>query len=205
VPKPSDNLLGRIALACNIVNREQLEECRQIQQQSANPCSLGEILLDRGWLSREQLERILDLRRKKLKKLLRTQNESRESDLEFAERALRLGVVDLDELEAGMLELEGLRAINLHFSLCEVLISRGRVDRGAMLEVLRQNEQRMLRCPACDWHYRMLKFQEGEQYGCSRCGANLVASVVLDSLVADEAVDSQSSALAAREELVGQE
>jgi twitching motility protein PilT len=63
---PDDLLFGRIALHYKLVTREQLLEAAQWQAREASPLKLGEILVDKGYLTRAQLEQILAVQREYL-------------------------------------------------------------------------------------------------------------------------------------------
>ncbi len=60
---PDDLLFGRIALHYKLVTREQLVEASRLQAAAADHRSLGEILVDRGYLAPGQLEQLLTVQR----------------------------------------------------------------------------------------------------------------------------------------------
>ncbi len=60
---PDDLLFGRIALHYKLVTREQLVEAAQLQAAAGNGRSLGEILVDKGYLTPRQLEQLLTVQR----------------------------------------------------------------------------------------------------------------------------------------------
>ncbi len=60
---PDELLFGRIALHYKLVTREQLLEAAQWQAREASPMKLGDILVDKGYLTPGQLEQILAVQR----------------------------------------------------------------------------------------------------------------------------------------------
>jgi hypothetical protein len=99
------------------------------------------------------------------------------------------GLVDLDTLEDAVLEQQRLAVLNLHFSLSEVLLSRGRVGARDVLSVLAKQGQRVLECPICDCHYRVAEFVEGRRYQCPRCQSVLEQAKFLDPLMVDAVLE----------------
>jgi twitching motility protein PilT len=63
---PDDLLFGRIALHYQLLTREQLLEAAQWQATEASPLKLGDILVDKGYLTPGQLEQILAVQREYL-------------------------------------------------------------------------------------------------------------------------------------------
>ena len=75
--KFDDTLFSRIALFNHYITQDQLNEC--VAQQEIEPTrKLGEIMLENGYLSREQIDSILKIRRKKIRKYLRTPKDIKE-------------------------------------------------------------------------------------------------------------------------------
>ena len=60
----SDDLLfGRIALHYKLVTREQLAEAAEWQAREGSQIRLGEILVDKGYLTRHHLDQLLAVQR----------------------------------------------------------------------------------------------------------------------------------------------
>jgi twitching motility protein PilT len=60
---PVDSLLGRVAVAARLITPAQLTEATRYQASQSDPRSLGEILMELGFLTREGLARALELQR----------------------------------------------------------------------------------------------------------------------------------------------
>jgi twitching motility protein PilT len=67
-PASDDLLLGRIALHYKLVTREQLVEASRFQAHEASSRKLGEILVEKGYLTPRQLEQLLAVQREYLAK-----------------------------------------------------------------------------------------------------------------------------------------
>ena len=62
-----DALFGTILLSFNLVTREHIRECLQIQRSTRHPKLLGEILIDKGILDKKTVRSILSVQKRKVK------------------------------------------------------------------------------------------------------------------------------------------
>ncbi len=183
--KFDENIFSRIALFNNYISRTQLEECVRIKRDEGGEKSLGDLLLEKGYISREQLAAVLSIRRKKIRKYLRNPRELRESDKAFGRLVLTEGLIDLDDLEAALLEQEHLARLNLRFQIGEILIAKNRLSAAAVLKALTQQGKRILLCPVCDCHYNVVEFRETGTYRCIKCESELEEPNYLDAVAVD--------------------
>ena len=183
--KFDENIFSRIAIFNNYVTKAQLEECIRIERGNSRDRRLGDILLEKGYISSEQLRAVLRIRRKKIRKYLRNPKEARESDKAFGREALTAGLINLDGLEEALLEQEYLARLNLHFQIGEVLVSKNRMSSDSVLKVLAQQGKRILLCPVCDCHYNVVEFQETKFYRCTKCESELAEPNYLDAVAVD--------------------
>ena len=191
--KFDQNLFGRIAVLSNFLTQEQLQDCLDYQKSQSARIHIGHILLERGYLTSEQFDRILDIRRKKIRKLLTDPDEARESDREFGALVLKEGFLNLNQLEDAVLEQQRLKRLNLRFSISEVLVSRGDLTRAQVWDIQTQQEKRVLGCPVCDGHFRIVEFDAERVYSCPRCShEGLVPPPFLDSMLVDAVLDTEN-------------
>lgn len=188
--KFDENLFGRIAVLNNYISKSDLEGCLERQRSGATKKHIGHILLEAGHLSQDQFNRIVEIRNKKMRKLLRSQDDASENDREFARLALRERLLDLNSLEEAVLEQHRLRQFNLYFSLAETLISRKQLNLAGANRILALQGRSLLRCAVCDAQYRIFGFKEEERYSCPECDAQLEPPVFLDPLMVDGVVGS---------------
>jgi len=186
--KFDENLFSRIALLNNYVSKRQLDECLEIRSGCASKEHIGNLLLERGYLTRDQFNRIVEIRNRKVRKLLRSQEDSLESDREFGRLVLQERLIDLDGLEEAVLEQKRLRRLNMQFSLVEVLVSRQQVEVETVKRMFSILGRSMLRCLLCDVQYQIVDFDKEDEYKCPKCGAKLEPPVVLDPLMVDGVV-----------------
>ncbi len=180
-----ENLFRRIAVYNNYISKAQLEECLREQQDCGGKRPLSEILQEKGYLAEEQLASILDVRRKKLRKYLRSPKEAQESDRTFGQIALNEGLVDLEQLEDALLEQERLARLNLRFRVGEILVAKKILSAEDVLAVLSKQGKRILVCPACESHFNVAEFEESASYRCAKCEERLEVPKYLDSVAVD--------------------
>ena len=184
-----ESLLGRIAVFNKFVRQDQLDECLRIQRSESPPRQLGEILIERGLITGEQLQIILEIRRKKARKILRRPEEARKTDRSFGKLAVDAGYIGLDDLEDAILEQQRLDHLNLHFRIGEILVAKSKMQLTDVLEVLRRQGKRILICPVCDIHYNVVDFKNGKSYSCAKCQAQLLEPKFLETVAADAYID----------------
>ena len=73
----------------------------------------------------------------------------------------------------------------------EILVARSKMRVSDVLKILRSQGKRILICHACDTHFNVREFREGQTYACSRCGAPLFEPKFLDSVAVDAMLDGQ--------------
>ncbi|MGH9360333.1 MAG: hypothetical protein ACRD2T_00340 [Thermoanaerobaculia bacterium] len=180
-----ENITSRIALFHGLVSREQLDECLLAERARAGKGDLGQILLEKGYLSEAQVERIREIRRKKARKSLRDNKEIERSERSFGQIALQRRMVDLNGLERALLEQERLRRLNLQFRLGEVMVALGLLPVERVLDILDEQKRRILLCSACDEHYSVTDYRPGGSYPCKKCGGPLNEALFLDTVAVD--------------------
>ncbi len=183
--KFDENLFSRIALFNNYVTKEQLGECLNEQRAGESGLPLGDLLLQRGYLTQEQLDTILSVRRKKIRKYLRSAKEARAGDKGFGQVAIAAGFITPDALEDALLEQERLQRVNLRFRLGEILVSKKLMTVQQVLEVLSEQGKRILVCPVCDCHFNVADFEAERTYQCTKCESQLSEPNYLDTVAVD--------------------
>ena len=184
-----ENLFGRIGVFNGFLRREQLEECLEEERTAPGGKDLGQILLRKGYITEEQLGMIQEIRRKKVRKMLRDMKEIERSEKTFGQIALQRKLISLPDLEAAILEQERLRRMNLQLRLGEILVSMGLIEEPEVLEILKEQKKRILHCQTCDFHFNVYDFREGETYRCRKCGDLLREPLFLDPIAVDGVID----------------
>lgn len=183
------NLFGSTALLTKWVRQDQLDECLRLQRSESSPRAIGEILLEKGYITGEQLNMVLEARRKRGKKQMVVPEDQVGADKAFGQLAVSRGLVTMDDLEAAVLEQQRLRALNLHFCLGEVFVANGRMKPADVLEILGLQGKRVLVCSLCDLHYNIVRHQKGKEYRCPACGAALIQPKFLETVAVDGVIE----------------
>lgn len=189
MPTLDETLFGRIAVFNNYLRQDQLDECLIIQRTDATARCIGDILLEKRYITQEQLNTILEIRRKKIRKVPRKPEESRESNRAFGELAVSAGLISLDDLEGAVLEQQRLGQLNLHFCLGEVLVAQSKMSTSHVVDLLGQQGKCILLCPVCESHYNVIKYQARKLYPCPQCGAGLIQPKFLDTIAVDGVIE----------------
>jgi len=184
-----ETLFGRIAVFNDYLRQDQLDETLKIQRSESPPRNIGEILLERGYITHEQLRTILEIRRKKVRKLQRKPAETRESNRTFGDLAVSSGRLTLADLEDAVLEQQRLNLLNLRFFLGEVLVARGTLPPETVLEILKEQGKGVLVCAVCDFHYNVVRYKEGKIYRCFQCDTELMQPKLLDTIAVDGIIE----------------
>ncbi len=189
MPTLDETLFGRIAVFNSYLRQDQLDECLMIQRTDASARFIGDILLEKGYLTPEQLNTILEIRRKKIRKVPKKPGEARESNRTFGDLTLAAGLINLEDLEGAVLEQERLSQLNLHFCLGEVLVAQGKMKAAQVIDMLGKQGKCILLCPVCESHYNVIKYQAWKTYPCLHCGGQLIQPKFLDTIAVDGVIE----------------
>lgn len=182
-----EHLCGRIAVLNGCLTQGQLQECLEYQKtlRGSNRRPIGEILLERGYLTEKQLTEILDVRKKKLRKMLLDSKEIVRTERTFGQLALRRGLINLDQLESALLEQQRLRRINLRLCLGDILVSLGFLTVAEVLDILTLQNNRILVCLGCESHFTVQSYSTESEYRCKNCQSLLEVPAYLDTVTTD--------------------
>lgn len=182
-----EHLFGRIAVLSGYLTPTQLEEClrKQRECQVSSPIKIGKLLLEEGYLNEEQLARIVEIRRKKMRRLSRSAEEILHAERRFRKRALESKAVTPGQLETAVLEQQRLHSLNIQVPIWEVLVSAGVLEVTAALELLNREDLTILACDSCDLYFNVEGGIPLEECRCERCGEVLHQPVFLDTVSVD--------------------
>ncbi len=188
-----DLLIGKIALREGLITREQLYDC--ILAQERNPSkSLGSIMVSRGYLRNEDLDRLLDLQKRAFESIVEGHSSNRASALlgkllVERELATEYQVNECLRLQARMAEV-GIRPVP---QLGEILTRRGYLNKEAVETALQLQNLQLYTCPDCGAAIKIDKRHEGsEEYACASCGASVPAFLAKMAAAVKEALDDAS-------------
>jgi serine/threonine protein kinase len=189
-----DLLLGKIALREGLITREQLFDCLQAQERNPSK-SIGSIMVARGYLRNEDVERLVEIQKKAF-----------ESGPEGAptqnRRSVLLGRILVDRglateyqvneclrLQGRMSEL----GINPVPQLGEILLRRNYVDKPALETALQLQNLQLYTCPECNAAIEITDATTPrEEIKCKACGAAVPFLFAKMATAVKEALDEAS-------------
>jgi serine/threonine protein kinase/predicted RNA-binding Zn-ribbon protein involved in translation (DUF1610 family) len=185
-----DLLLGQIAIREGVITREQLFDCLQAQERNPSR-SIGSIMVSRGYLRQEDVDRLVELQKKAFD---RPESPGRRGALIgriLVNRGLatEYQVNEALRLQGRMTEL-GIKPVP---PLGEILIRRGYLPREALDTALQLQNLQLYTCPDCG---APIDFEPaasaGEEYACAACGAAVPFLFAKMATAVKEALDTAS-------------
>lgn len=165
-------LFGRIVERSGLARPEDIAECLDIQEKHPGR-PLGEILVDRGYLTRNQLQQVLDIQAQTFETTHKdTQLRLKESlfgQLVLLKRFARSG----DVHECLRLQ-QKLREQGQHVFLGELLVMKSRMSASQVAEILRAQNKMLLFCEGCFRRVTISVYSPQETYRCENCGGVLL-------------------------------
>ena len=190
-----DLLIGKIALREGAITREQLFDCLQAQERNPSR-SLGSIMISRGYLTGENVDRLVELQKKAFEP-------AAPDGAALNRRAVLFGKILVDrglatEYQVNeCLRLQG-RMADLGITpvpqLGEILLRRSYVDKGAVETALQLQNLQLYTCPDCG---APIEIGEGSPvketgFACAACGAEVPFLFAKMATAVKEALDEAS-------------
>ena len=184
-----DALLGRIAVEKGLVTEAQLKECVRDQKTAVagSEKPLGVVMLARGLIGQEDLEKILLEQNQRLRSLDSYQKMQKVEYL-FGQllvkhnKATQIQINKCLEIQQRLAEKGASQVPRLG----ELLVEHGYVDRETVAEILRMQNKELLFCTGCGRQLNVMDLEGGKTYRCRECGGTMVPRARLESLRADE-------------------
>jgi serine/threonine protein kinase/predicted RNA-binding Zn-ribbon protein involved in translation (DUF1610 family) len=189
-----DLLIGKIALREGLITREQLFDCLQAQERNPSR-SIGSIMVSRGYLRQEDVDRLVELQRKAFEA-------TPEGDGTPNRRSILIGKILADRglateyqvneclrLQGRMTEL-GIKPVP---QLGEILLRRSYVNKEALETALQLQNLQLYTCPDCGASIDIpAESPAREEYKCSACGAEVPFLFAKMATAVKEALDEAS-------------
>ncbi|MBI4230606.1 MAG: protein kinase [Planctomycetes bacterium] len=157
-------LLGTLAVRAGFCTRSQLDAC--LRQQPKDKAPVGELLVRRGVLRREQMETLLAAQRRVL-----TQ---RAADGRLGERAVAKGLLTREALGQALRDQADAWERGEEVRLGEILVARGAMRETAVRGILRDSGIFAARCPRCGASYNIRGGPPSDRTLCRQCHVPLV-------------------------------
>lgn len=185
MPASGELLFGKIAVALKFCTQEQVDECVSLQLRMQSPHrpapKLGELMVEKGHLTREQSAKVLETQRANLD-LVDPLLKKRKEAILFGKLAVREGLCTPEEVnECLRLQAEeGERR-----SLGEIMLTQGFLTAVQVKELLGRQLKRIMSCPACRLSFTVLTLSEGKRIDCPKCKGPLKDGKPTDSTRTD--------------------
>lgn len=166
-------LLGKLALKLSFVSASQLEDALRDQDFYTPGTPLGEILIDKGFISRDQLDRLLETQKKNLAKRDRYIKDSSRKDTLFGKIAIRLGFVDEHQLNWCLREQGKPPSQGGGRRLGAYLVENEFMSHEQVQRILEEQQRGLCECPDCDRRYNIIGFTPDVVYKCKFCNVPL--------------------------------
>ncbi|HXX94034.1 MAG TPA: hypothetical protein VEN81_10395 [Planctomycetota bacterium] len=185
MPASEDLLFGKIAVQLKLCTQSQLDECSRLQLQMQSPHrtapKLGELLVEKGYLTQAQAETVLATQERNLAQVDPLVQKRKESVL-FGKLAVRDGLVTAVELN----ECLALQARpGERRTLGEIMVERGCLTAVQVKELLGRQLKRIMSCPACRLSFTVLSLSQGKRIDCPKCRGALQDGKPSDSTRTD--------------------
>ena len=188
------DLIGKIALREGLVTREQLYDCLLAQERNPSK-TLGAIMVSRGYLKNDDVERIVGLQKQAFEGGTTAGAEPSPRSALFGKLLIERGLAteyqvnECLRLQGRMQEMD-IRPIPL---LGEILIRRGYLYKEAVETALQLQNLQLYTCPDCGTPIDIpAEEPPREEYICTSCGAGVPILFAKMATAVKEALDQAS-------------
>lgn len=169
MPASRELLFGQIAVGQKFCTPGQVDECARLQLQMQSPHQpapkLGEILLEKGYLTRDQVARTLDLQKQNLSVVDPLVKKRKEAIL-FGKLAVRQGLATQEEVDQA---LRVQAQTGEKRSLGEILVAQNSLTAIQVKELLERQLKKVMHCGACRLTFTVLTLSDRKRIECPRC------------------------------------
>ena len=169
--KKADGLFGQIAIKLNIVTRAQLNEALELQRYAKEDKPLGVIIMDLGYVKKEDLERIIQAQKAMVAEVGNRQKKVREDAL-FGKVSIRLGFCTEDQL-MDCVEYQEQLPPERFMRLGDILVIKGFLSIQQIKRVLDAQKGLIVYCSGCNTRFNTVMLTPGTSIPCHRCKARI--------------------------------
>lgn len=173
-------LFGKIALDCGYIDQKTIDQCIATQKSSDGRHFLGEILMSEGYLERDEVNEIIALQNKNLRKRYSFTGQPKENSL-FGALVVAHGYATREQVnEVVRLQAE-IERFDERLSLGELLVECGYLDEAEVKEILALQKKREYRCYKCREIFTISLYEFGQKIRCPHCRQVLVLPETAES------------------------
>jgi hypothetical protein len=169
-----DLVLGEIAVKTRLITKEQLNECLHDQKKRTSWKSVGEILVEKQYITNSQLKFLINIQQRNLEVKTHQSRRVKQDNL-FGRLAIRLGFATEKQVEESL----GMQLMieESHFlRLGEIMVKKGYMTDEQLKSIIDFQTQRQVNCSGCGQKYNLVLFNEGAKILCYNCDNEIVAS-----------------------------
>lgn len=167
-------LFGRIAVLLGFATQEQVDECVRIQGELPQSVPIGELMLKKGYIDSEQLQKVLDVQEEILAEPSPKDSTRALADTLFGRVALQYGYINRDRLNE-CVRTQALRRNGGRESLLgEIMVEKGYLTPKQVANILRYQGAKILFCKNCGMRVNLYGFDQNCRYICKECERPLV-------------------------------
>ena len=189
-PAGDDILFGRIALRNRFVTREQLSKAVRAQEQAPVYRRLGDIMLDLGIMTPEQVGLILRAQGKKLDKPDRRIRVPKRDAL-FGAVAVKLGFASQKQINRALRLQAQLRDKDRNIPLGKILVQTGVLTLSQVKTVLSHQRTTVMVCTGCGKRYNVVSAVPTRPVRCPKCDAELAAPEDIKKPDVDDVIEEE--------------
>ncbi len=167
----NDLLVGQIALQWGLITPEQLQQALTLQAGQARRRFIGEVLVDCGYLAKEQLARLVEEQQRRMQAYA-AYAEARKEDLLFGRLLVRGGHVVQERVSEALGAQQDLAERGIRKRLGELLVEAGHIPFDRVLETLHLQGKTLMTCRPCGAQYNVV-YTVAEGMTCRKCGRPL--------------------------------
>jgi serine/threonine protein kinase/formylglycine-generating enzyme required for sulfatase activity len=172
VPIELDTRFGQTAVSLGFITQAQLEDCLALKERECPGRFLGRVLVEKGYLSRDQLLNLLDACEEALEEAAFDPSEKLEDDL-FGRLAVRRGYAKEEDIQAAMREQARLEAGGVHRRLGDILAEKAILSPEGMAALGALQKTTLFTCSGCECSFEVRAAVEDVAPVCPVCGATL--------------------------------
>ncbi|NUN48903.1 MAG: hypothetical protein HUU15_08765 [Candidatus Brocadiae bacterium] len=180
----ADILFGKIAVKAGMVSDAQIDECVHIQEEMQQRKPLGMILLEKGYVTEDQLVRIIEIQKQNLQEKAVNSRTKREDGM-FGRIVLKLGYATEEQVHEAV-RVQAKVEEDIFLRLGEIMVRKGWLTPEQVQSVLEYQKTKIVVCPECQTQFNVIMFTEGTELACYKCGASLKVPDRLTHVGAEE-------------------
>ncbi len=188
----SDVLFGKIAMQLGLLTREQIDAAVALQELEDKPRPLGEILVDKRYITQGELQKILEQQKFNLSKVDGVTQQKKE-DILFGKVAIREGLATADEVNECLREQAKMESDGSVRRLGELMVERGILSTTQVQKILERQKRRIMVCKGCKARYNVPTIDEGKGVKCPRCGGEVVLPTEMGGIQVDGSFDANAT------------